>query len=83
MVLAGETLFVAGPPDKAEDDNTGHRGPAALGRTGSLFALAAGAGSKLAEYPLSAAPVFDGLIAANDRLYIATLDGRVQCFSKE
>jgi len=83
MVLAGETLFVAGPPDKAEDDNTGHRGPAALGRTGSLFALAAGDGSKLAEYPLSAAPVFDGLIAANDRLYIATLDGRVQCFSKE
>ena len=80
MVLAGETLFVAGPPDKLEGGTSEHRGPAALGHTGNMFALAAKDGAKLAEYPLSAAPVFDGLIAANGKLYVATVDGKVQCF---
>ncbi len=80
MVLAGETLFVAGPPDKAEGDASGFRGPLPLGKSGKLFALTAQDGSKVSEHPLSAAPVFDGMIAANERLYVVTIDGRVQCF---
>jgi hypothetical protein len=81
MVLAGETLFVAGPPDKAEGDSSGFRGPLPLGTTGKLFALTATDGSKASEYPLSASPVFDGMIAANEKLYVAAIDGSVQCFA--
>jgi outer membrane protein assembly factor BamB len=82
MVLAGDTLFVAGPADKDKDDVSGPKGPMALGTSGKLWALAARDGSKLTELPVNAAPVFDGLIAADGKLCIATLDGRVQCFSK-
>ena len=82
MVLAGETLFVAGPPDKAEGDKSGPKGPLPLGKTGKLFALNGKDGSKVAEYPLSAAPVFDGMIAADGKLFVVTIDGRVQCFER-
>jgi len=33
----------------------------------------------MAECQLESPPVFDGMIAANGRLYIATMDGRVIC----
>ncbi len=82
MVLAGETLFVAGPPNKAEGDSSEFKGPLPIGTTGKLMALTAEDGSKVSEYPLSAAPVFDGMIAADDKLYVVTIDGRVTCFAK-
>ncbi|MCX7886476.1 MAG: PQQ-binding-like beta-propeller repeat protein [Verrucomicrobiae bacterium] len=77
MVLAGKTLFIAGPPD-----GFGLAGFAAAvegGTGGVLWAVAAGDGSKLAEYPLCAPPVWDGMAAAGGRLYISTLDDRVVC----
>jgi len=39
-------------------------------------------GRELSRLELDAAPVFDGLIAARDRLYLATLDGRLSCYGK-
>ena len=79
MVVAGPTLFVAGPPDVVAGDDPW----AALdGRKGAvLWAVAADNGTKLAQYPLAHPPVFDGLAAANGRLYLSTTAGRVVCMA--
>ncbi len=80
MVLADETLFVAGPPDVLDpDDPLG----AFEGRKGAvLWAVSAGDGKKIAEHKLDSPPVFDGMIAANGRLYVSTRDGRVVCMGR-
>ena len=41
--------------------------------------VAVGDGKKLAEYPLDAAPIWDGLAVASGRLYLSLNDGRVMC----
>jgi outer membrane protein assembly factor BamB len=82
MVPAGSTLLVAGPPDKAEGDESKPIGPLALGSTGKLLALNIKDGTKAAEYHLSAAPVFDGMIAASGRLYVVGVDGSIQAFQE-
>jgi outer membrane protein assembly factor BamB len=77
MVLAGRTLFVAGPPDVVPAD-----APYAAfdGKKGAVLrAVAAADGSKLAEIKLDSPPVFDGLIAAGGRLYMSDRAGRVTC----
>ena len=77
MVLAGDKLYLAGPPDVVPQDD-----PYAAfeGRRGAkLWVVSATDGTKLAEYDLPTPPVFDGLIAANGRLYIACSDGRIVC----
>jgi len=95
MVLAGETLFIAGPPDLIDEPKTFRqiRDPqarsrlteqaAALdGRRGALlWAVSAKDGRKLAERKLAAPPVFDGLAAAGGRLYVAATDGKVLCLA--
>jgi hypothetical protein len=82
MVLAGETLFVAGVPDIADPDDPLAALEALEGRKGAqLQAYSAADGRKLAEYPLTAPPVFDGLIAAAGRLYCSTTDGKVICMA--
>ncbi len=77
MALAGQTLFVAGPPDVLDpNDPLG----AFEGRKDAvLWAVSAVDGKKLAEFGLDSAPVFDGMIAANARLYVSTTDGKVVC----
>ncbi len=79
MVLAGDTLFLAGPPDVIEPDDplAGFEGRAG----GRLWAVSTTDGEKLAEYRLDAPPVFDGLIAARQKLYITMIDGTVSCWS--
>jgi hypothetical protein len=91
MVLAGDTLFLAGPPDLIDEPKTLaafetpktqellNRQAAALeGAEGAaLWAVSASDGKKLAEQKLEALPVFDGMIAAANRIYYATTDGRV------
>jgi len=79
MVLADETLFVAGPPDRALRSTLAFEGE----RGGFLSAVSATDGSMLAEYRLSSLPVFDGLIAARGRLYLSTQDGRLSCLGEE
>jgi hypothetical protein len=78
MVLAGENVFLAGPPDVlASDDPVG----AWEGRRGGrLVVLSAAEGNPLAEHALDSPPVFDGMIAAGQRLYLATMDGKVVAF---
>jgi len=82
MVLAGEALFVAGVPDIADPADSLVAQAALDGRKGAqLQAYSAADGRKLAEYELTAPPVFDGLIAAGGRLYWSTMDGKVMCMA--
>ncbi len=80
MVLAGDTLFVAGSPDVVDPKDP--HGAWEGRKGGVLAAFAAGSGKKLAEYKLDAPPVWDGMAAAGGRLYLATMDGKVVCFEK-
>ena len=79
MVVAGPTLFAAGAPDVVAPDDPW----AALeGRKGGvLWAVSTADGTKLAEYTLDHPPIFDGMAAANGRLYIATRAGGLICMA--
>jgi len=81
MVLAGDKLFVAGPPDVIPDED-----PLAAfeGRKGAeLWAISATTGRTLAELPRLKAPLaYDGLIAAGACLYLSTTDGRIHCLGE-
>ena len=77
MALAGDILFAAGPPDVAPLKDYW---AAFDGRLGAeLWAVSAKDGAKLAELKLKSVPVFDGLAAANGRLYLSTTTGTVVC----
>ncbi|MHB8899830.1 MAG: outer membrane protein assembly factor BamB family protein [Thermoguttaceae bacterium] len=97
LVLAGDTVFLAGPPDLVNDEEA-FKNPddpairarleaqaAALqGRMGSqLLVLAAADGKKLAAYQLPSMPTFDGMAAAQGRLYLTTVDGTLICLAGE
>ncbi len=45
-----------------------------------LQAVSAETGNKLADHKLDTYPVFDGLIAAEGRLFMSMLDGTVRCY---
>jgi hypothetical protein len=78
MVLAADRLLVAGPPDVIEE---GDPYAAFDGRKGaSLQIFSASDGALLKEYPLASPPVFDGMAAANGRLYLCDKADRVLCF---
>jgi len=75
MVLAGDRLFLAGPPRSAlqlAEAFDGERG-------GRVAVVSAADGNTVAEYELDALPACDGLAAAGGRLYLSTADGRVLC----
>jgi hypothetical protein len=94
LVLADDTLFAAGAPDVLDETQPGIRRepPAVLQaikeqeealagkRGGVLVAVSRDAGDVRHRYDLDAPPVFDGLIAANGRLYLALKDGTIQCW---
>ncbi|MCP4644086.1 MAG: PQQ-binding-like beta-propeller repeat protein [bacterium] len=80
MVLAQDTLFIAGPPD------AGHTSEEALaslrGERGALlWAVSAADGAQLAEMEMDSPPVFDGMAVAYGRIYMTTMDGRVVCMA--
>ena len=93
MVLTANALFAAGPPDvsdeeasvKALDDpatrkKLAEQSAAFEGLRGALLvAVSPSDGKKLAAYRLESMPRFDGLIAAGGKLYLSTVDGKVQC----
>jgi hypothetical protein len=72
----GESFLSLRNPQEALEAYLGKRGA-------SLWVVSGDDGEKLAEYPLDSPPVFDGLIAAGDRLYVATADGQLLCLGKE
>jgi hypothetical protein len=93
MVLADDTLFLAGPPDLIDEHKTlptmetlqtqkllAKQASALEGSEGAvLLAMSTSDGKRLSERQLDGLPVFDGMIAAGKRLYYSTTDGRVIC----
>jgi hypothetical protein len=94
MVVADKTMFIAGPPDMIRTKEEEGEGALVLenpqqalaaweGKEGALlWAVSAEDGERLAEYSLDSLPVFDGMAAANGRLYISTRTGQVLCMGK-
>ena len=79
MVLAGDVLYLCGPPDKVKD---GDPLAAFEGRMGSeLWVLKADGGEIISKTELKDAPAFDGMIAAEGRLLMSTESGCVVCFA--
>jgi len=79
MVKAGDTVFVAGPPDVLDEKD-----PYAAfeGRKGArLVAVSAKDGGTLSEIQLESSPVFDGMIAAGGCLFASLTDGSIVSFA--
>ena len=97
MLLADKRLFIAGAPDQLDEEEA-YRNKESMALQSKLFEhekslvglsnallwiVSTVDGTKLAEYPLDRAPVWDGMAAANDRLFISSMDGSIQCFGKD
>jgi len=94
LVMAGDRLFVAGPPDLVDTETTFKEWTAPASQSaladqaaalegakgGLLWVVSASDGTRQAEYRLEAPPVFCGLATAGGRLYMATTAGTVLCF---
>jgi len=78
MLLAGETVFVAGAPLVFDSNDPG---ATYAGRKGGiLWAASTGDGSKLAQYTLDILPAWDGMAAAYGKLFIVNQDGSIDCW---
>ena len=81
MTLANKRLFVAGPPDKVDP-----RDPLATFENRSaamLWAYDSESGKRTAQYDLKTTPVFDGMIAGPNRIFMSMSDGSVVCMTAE
>ena len=95
MVLADRTLFISGPPDVVDEESAfwaldnaqvqaqlAEQSEMNKGKGGGLlWAVSAANGKKLAEYKLGALPVWDGMVAANGKLFMTTMKGEVLSFA--
>ena len=96
MLVAQDKMFVAGPPDvikaqaqekeealllenpkEALETRTGQRGDALL------WAVSTENGETLKQCKLDSQPVFDGMAAANGKLYIVQKNGKLVCMKGE
>jgi len=97
MVLTGQTLFVAGPPDILNEDEAFEKpgdtqvknriieqDAAYKGKYGALLmGVSTADGRQLFELDLAFQPAWDGMAAAYGRLYLSTKDGKMLCFDKQ
>lgn len=95
MVLAGDKLIIAGPPDVIADESLE---PAKYNlenilnkleeqnvtfagkRHGMLMVVSTKDGKVLSEQNLQSPPVFNGMIVAGGSVFIADTEGRVVCY---
>jgi len=99
MALGAKTLFVAGPPDMADetkmqgylvgaDDEINRQlkaqDEAWRGKHGGvLWAVSARTGEELAEYRIDSVPVSDGMSVGEGKVFISLIDGSVVCFEEK
>ena len=95
MTVAGDRLFVCGPPKLADERQAFHQwddtqvqarlerqAQAYAGKAGGqLWVMGKADGRVVRRYALDTIPVFDGMAAARDSLFVTTVDGRVLCLS--
>ncbi|MBT3201906.1 MAG: PQQ-binding-like beta-propeller repeat protein [Phycisphaerales bacterium] len=94
MLLSGDYIVIAGPQDKVNEDVVFRKlkDPAIQAQLaeqaerftgtkgGLLWVVDRKTGEKVSELKLDTIPVFDGFSAAQQRLYMSTVDGRLICF---
>jgi len=99
MVLAGNHLFIVGPPDIINEEETfkqlsesdprvqdllAKQDVALLGEQGSrLLSVNIDTGEVENEVALQDLPTWDGLAGAGGHLFLSTLDGSVVCFGAD
>ena len=97
MVMADDKLFIAGPADIIDENEIRKRlgtgetqkrlrkqVEAYAGKKGAmLWVVSASDGQKRAELDLDELPVFDGMAAAYERLYMTTVEGNVLFMEKK
>jgi len=95
LVLAGDTLFAAGPPDVFDEESAVERpsdpkvqqsaaeqDAAWRGQRGALlWQVDAADGKRLGSWELPAPPVWDGMAAGEGRLLMAKMNGEVSCWT--
>ncbi len=95
MTATADKLFIAGPPDFIDERQAFHspddpevqarlkrQAEALDGREGGqLWVLNKTDGKLVSRYALNTIPVFDGMAAAGESLYMTTADGRVMCLN--
>jgi outer membrane protein assembly factor BamB len=80
MVTTDELVFVAGTPDVFESEDPT---AALIGKSGGLLRIVDQTnGQTRSELTLASPPVWDGMAAADGRLFMATLDGKVVSYGK-
>ena len=94
MLLGGNVLFLAGPDDIVDEEQLARKWQDQQIRQlavkqaemfqgkhgGTMWAVDGQTGQRLAEWKLDTIPVFDGMAAADGRLFLAGVDGRITCF---
>jgi len=83
MLIASDQLVVAGPPEEKELDPQDPLGTYEGRKSGVFWTFSTTAGEKIREYVLEAPPVFNGLAAAQGKLYAALTNGRLVCYGGE
>ena len=89
MALTDKTLVIAGPPEpkEARSSQLKLKAPEKIesaykGDRGAVMRLVSTAdGKTLSEHKLNSGPVFDGMIAAEGRIFISLSDGSITCFA--
>ena len=93
MVLAKDVLFIAGPPDVIDEVDLWHKPDdpelqrkkaeqteAWRGRRGgSLWVVSTEDGNCISHIDLEAPPVFDGMIATDNKLFLSLMNGKIVC----
>ena len=98
MVLGGKNLFIAGPPDIIDEEETfaklsesdpevqkllDKQDVALNGDQGAqLLSVNTDTGEIENQVDLESLPAWDGLSGANGKLFLSTLDGTVVCFGE-
>ena len=78
MVLSEKHLVVAGPPDGMPLDDP--LGPYEGRKGARMHVVDVATGEDAATFDLASSPVFNGIAAAGDRLYVVGTDGTVSCY---
>ncbi len=98
MLLADKTLFVVGPPDLMDEEETfakltegdeevqkiiAEQDAALNGSQGGIiWAVDSDTGKRLSKLNIDSLPVWDGMAAAEEKLFLSTTDGKVICFGE-
>lgn len=98
MALAGKTVLVSGAPDTIDEEYAFERlaakDPAILqelkeqnealeGHRGAkMWAVNVETGEQSAGLELTSPPVWDGIAVSQGRVFVSTMDGKLQCFGK-